>query len=480
MTNKATKLELLELLEEKEQRKKYNKLKHHFPDSGKFSRDLYQKHINFMQAGINFRQRLFMAGNRTGKTQTGAYEMACHLTGLYPDWWKGRRFDKPIKAWAASYTGPKTADTCQTELYGPYTDPGTGFIPKDLIGDTKTKPGVPNALSYVEVKHVSGGFSSISFKSYDQGVEAYVGTAMDVIWLDEEPKYDIFSECLIRTMTTQGIVYVTFTPDQGLSDTVLSFFENGSIYEGGRGHKYVTTVSWDECPHLEQAEKDMLMETIPLWQRSAKSKGIPSVGAGAIYPVAEEDFVVKPFEIPTYFQVLYGLDVGWNKTAAIWIAKDPSTNTCYVYSEYYRGQAEPPVHSAAIRTRGDWVRGFIDPAANGRSQADGKQLRIQYRDLGLNLRNADNTVEAGIHKCYLGLTTDKLKVFSTCTNLLQEMRLYRRDKDGKIIKENDHACDAMRYAMMSIDYATSEAEELYTRGYDESDYRHTANPITGY
>ncbi len=44
-----------------------------------------------------------------------------------------------------------------------------------------------------------------------------------VIWLDEEPPADVYGECLIRTMTTNGIIMLTFTPLSGMSAVVLQF-----------------------------------------------------------------------------------------------------------------------------------------------------------------------------------------------------------------------------------------------------------------
>lgn len=441
------KVQLLSLLNELEYRKKYNKIKFYLPDEGKFRRELYPKHVSFFNAGKDFPQRIFMAGNRTGKTQAGAAEMTYHLTGLYPSWWQGKRFSKPIRAWAASYTGFKTRDTCQYELLGAYNEPGTGFIPRDrIVGEPKSKPGIPNGVSSVEVRHVSGGISYLEFKSYDQDVKGFVGTELDVIWLDEECPYLIYSECLIRTMTTDGIVYITFTPDKGLSETVLSFYEDGVHYEGGKGFKHSTTVAWDDCPHLDEKAKEMLRQTIPPWQLSAKSKGIPIVGTGAIYPISEDSLIVEPFKIPDYWPRAYGMDTGWSCTAAVWGAWDRDSDTVYLYTEYKVENEKPPVHAAAIKARGEWMSGAADAAA---TNSDGKQYIQQYRELGLNLYLPDKSVEAGIFAVYNRMSSGRLKIFSTLNNWLSEYRLYRRDDNGKIVKKNDHLMDATRYLIMT-------------------------------
>jgi hypothetical protein len=160
--------------------------------------------------------------------------------------------------------------------------------------------------------------------------------------------------------------------------------------------KLVVSATWDDVPHLSAEQKAALWGSIPPYQRDARSKGIPQLGSGAIYPVPESEIVVDPFELPLHWPRGYGLDVGWNRTAAVWGAHDRDADAVYLWSEHYRGQAEPSVHAAAIRARGEWMQGAVDPAARGRGQRDGEQLLQNYIDLGLQLTKADNGVEAGL------------------------------------------------------------------------------------
>lgn len=207
--------------------------------------------------------------------------------------------------------------------------------------------------------------------------------------------------------------------------------------------------TWDDSPHLTQGQKDALWASIPAFQRDARTKGIPQLGSGAIYPIPESEIVVPPFKIPDWFRLSYGLDVGWNRTAAIWSALDPEDDVLYLYSEHYRGHCEPAVHAQAIRARGEWIPGAIDPASHGRSQIDGDNLISMYRALGLHLHKAVNAVEAGIYEVYTRLSSGRLKVFETMVNWRAEFRIYRRDEKGAVVKENDHAMDATRYDVMS-------------------------------
>lgn len=213
--------------------------------------------------------------------------------------------------------------------------------------------------------------------------------------------------------------------------------------------KFLVMATWEDVPHLTRKDKDELWATIPPYQRDARSKGIPALGAGAIYPVPESDIVVADFPLPPHWPRAYGLDVGWNRTAAVWGARDRETDTVYLYSEHYRGEAEPVVHASSIQARGKWMSGAIDPAGKSRSQVDGRQLLQMYRDLGLKIEEAENAVEAGLLRVWLRLSAGKLKVFESLQHWRAEFRLYRRDEKGKVVKQNDHLMDATRYLEMT-------------------------------
>jgi phage terminase large subunit-like protein len=431
------------------ERRKRNAIKRYFPDAGPYRRELYHKHLEFFRAGAERRERAFIAGNRVGKTIAGAYETTCHLTGIYPHWWQGRRFSKPVKVWAAGDTSKTVKEILQAALLGDAGQHGTGMIPGDCITHKTAKAGIADAIDTVWVKHISGASSVLVFKSYDQRREAFQGTAQDLIWLDEECPKSIYTECLTRTMTTNGLVMLTFTPLSGLTEVVKDFLPGGKQSTTGKSRKFVVMCGWEDVPHLDKAAKEELAAEYPPYQRDARMKGTPQLGSGAIYPIAEEDIIVDDFELPAHWPKAYGMDVGWVRTAVVWGALDRDTDTLYLYSEHYRGEGEPPVHVAAIKARGEWIKGVIDPASNGRSQHDGQVLIDSYRALGLDVENADNSVEAGIFNTFTRMATGRLKIFKSLSNLRDEFRIYRRDEKGKIEKEDDHAMDAMRYLVMS-------------------------------
>jgi phage terminase large subunit-like protein len=200
----------------------------------------YAKQQEFHAAGFLHRERLLKAGNQVGKTIAGGAEAAYHLTGKYPTWWNGRRFDRPVAAWAGSETSEVTRDTVQRVLVGPpklESEWGTGLIPGDDLADWSRRQGVADALDGLVVqwhRNVSrdpdgpprwqrAGLSTLGFKSYDQGRTKWQGETLDFVWFDEEPPGEIYTEGLTRTNATDGLVWMTFTPLKGMSEVVFMF-----------------------------------------------------------------------------------------------------------------------------------------------------------------------------------------------------------------------------------------------------------------
>jgi len=189
---------------------------------------------NYMAAGI--------VNHNTGKTTAAGYETACHLTGRYPEWWIGRRFHHPIRAWAAGDYNETTRDIVQKELLGEidWTSgrkgvDGSGVIPREYImqnsGMLTWKAGVADLIDTVKVRHKSGGMSTLGLKSYMQGRKSFQGTRQHLIWFDEEPPQDVYGEALIRTATTGGITMLSFTPLSGHSDVVQGFLPRPDSYD---------------------------------------------------------------------------------------------------------------------------------------------------------------------------------------------------------------------------------------------------------
>lgn len=449
-----------------------SRMSYFYPDEGPLRRELYPKHIRYFEAGGAHRQRAAISGNRTGKSDgLGAYETTVHLTGDYPAWWPGRRFTRPIKAWACGETSKTVREIVQSKLLGIPGNFGTGMIPGDCILRTTPHTGVPDAVDKVEVRHASGGVSVLMFKSYEQGREAFEGDEQDFIWLDEKFPLDVYVECLTRTMTTGGLLSCTFTPTDGLTPGVLQFMPGGRLPTDGIRH--VTVIGWDDCPHLTEAAKAELRATYPAHEIKARTLGIPHMGSGGVFAsVPEESIRWKRTEIPKHWPRICGIDFGWDHpTAAAWIAWDRDADVIYVYDCYRVRQQTPIVHAAAIRSRGPWIPVAWPADGLQTEKGSGIQLSEQYRGAGLNMTSEPArlpetmietetnvsrvSVEAGVMEMLTRMETGRLKIAEELDELWEEYRMYHR-KDGKIVKVNDDIISALRYSVVSLRFASVE------------------------
>ncbi|MHB1260350.1 MAG: terminase large subunit domain-containing protein [Thermoplasmatota archaeon] len=433
----------------------YSKLAEYFPDTGPFRRSLYKKHLEFFEAGRTFAQRLFMAANRVGKTESGAYEVTCHTTGKYPPWWKGRRFDEPGEWWVCGTDSGTTRDTVQKALLGPVSPEGRivggGMLPLgDIIHSTRRPSALPGAIDTVWIRHVNGGHAVINFKSYEQGRKSFEGTSKQGIWCDEEPPEDCYTEMLYRTATTNGVVMVTFTPLQGMSAVVMGFVQPDT--DEAFKYKKMINAGWDDVPHLDPATKAMLIATTPPFQRDARTKGLPQLGSGAVYGFPESELIIPDHALGPHLAHCFGMDAGGGAkpTAAVWLADERTAGgRVTLYAEYKRESPEVAIHLAAMKAKGDWIPGVGDAAALIVTEHDAEQLVKVYQRGGLDLVLADKAVETGVQAVWELISAGRFKVFASCTGWLREFRMYQRDEKGRIKKVNDHLQDSTRYAVNS-------------------------------
>lgn len=227
---------LSELTQELDHARRTNFIDTLFPPTGPLRRELYKKHMEFFAAGKLERERAFMAANRVGKSSSGGgYETVLHLTGEYPQWWNGRRFDRPVRAWVGGDTNETLKEIVQPIIFGPDAAQGTGLIRAPLIERLVNRRGSADAVESARIRHVSGGSSTVLFKSYEQGRKSFQGAKIDLCWLDEEPPIAIYSECLLRLAATTpdahdwGTMMVTFTPLLGLSEVALHFMAGTAL-----------------------------------------------------------------------------------------------------------------------------------------------------------------------------------------------------------------------------------------------------------
>ncbi|QEL19331.1 hypothetical protein PX52LOC_06399 [Limnoglobus roseus] len=398
-----------------------------------------------------------MAGNQLGKTIAGGNEEAIHATGLYPDWWTGKRWEDPTKSWVAGVTGESTRDNPQRILLGERGAFGTGAIPKRCILDYASARGIPGLVDTVQVKHVSGGTSYIAFKSYEKGREKWQGETLHRVWFDEEPPLDIYIEGLTRTNATSGIVTVTFTPLLGMSDTVLRFIGDGEAKAPGT---HVTNMTIDDAEHYSPEQRAAIVASYPPHEREARAKGVPILGSGRVFPISEESIRIDPITIPAHWAQIGALDFGWDHpTAGVRLCYDRDADCIYVTHTHRLKEATPVIHAATLKSWGDWLPWAWPHDGLQHDKGSGEQLAAQYKAQGLNMLHeratfpdGSNGVEAGIMEMLDRMQTGRLKVFSTLTEWFEEFRMYHR-KDGLIVKERDDLMAATRYGVMMLRYA---------------------------
>ncbi len=413
-------------------------------------------------------ERMLCAANRVGKTMSAAAEVTYHLTGDYPDWWEGKRFDKPVLVWTGSPTNETSRDIVQAELLGGVGEKlGTGAVPKSkIVGQPTTRQaGVKNVVESFSVRHKSGGLSTCSMKTYEMGWQKFQGTAPHVVWLDEEPDdYMIYSECQTRILTTRGIILVTFTPLLGMTELVQHF------HDGGDGI-YIKNATWDDAPHLSEADKKRLSASYRDHERDARTQGIPMMGEGAVFPISDKDIKIEPFEIPKHWARIKGCDFGLDHPAAgVELAWDRDQDIVYVI-DCYKKEGEHPAYHAAWFKKGAHAR--VIPVAwphdgLNREKTGSSKIAFAYRDHGANMMSKSARYPKGVgEKVDKGgaqplwpviddllerMRSGRFKVFSHLAPWFEEKRGYYR-KDGRLSTKRDDILKATFYALMMLRYA---------------------------
>lgn len=459
--------EMAELLQQIEEYEKYNKIAYFKP---------YPYQLKMFNAGTQHKARFACLANRCGKTFAGAMEMSYHLTGLYPEWWEGKRFDRPIKAWAIGITTDSTRKVMQLELMGTISAKeanaiGSGSIPRACIGlDTMERDG--DIIRVVRVMHVSGEESILEFRSTQSGTSVLMGTSQDFIWLDEESPHnslEIFTQCSTRTATTNGLVLITATPENGLSALIQMFYDRKGLF--------IFHAGWDEVPHLSEETKKALLETYPEWEVEMRCKGIPSKGSGAIFQV-EDSFISAPELRPmAHWPIIAGIDFGRSRdpSTIVYAAKDPSTEIVYLFNEEYLDKDRSPENMARVILSSEYPEiPVIGPHDTNAVTTDGgnETRGVIMREHGVNLlgttfsnpQELQNQI-TNIHKKHMGkegglawmahmMKQGKLKVCANLSYFFKEKQSYFYiTKGGKTVPKDgdDHIIDAARLAVLSID-----------------------------
>jgi len=288
-----------------------------------------------------------------------------------------------------------------------------------------------------------------------------MGFSADFVWLDEEPSQEVYSQALRSIVDRGGIVSMTFTPENGVTEVVRQYQE--SLQDG----QFLMNATWDDAPHITEAVKEQILAALPPHERKMRSLGTPTLGSGMVYPVAEEEITCEAFDLPEHWPRIAGIDFGWDHpTAWVAMAWDRDSDTIYIYDVYTKSNEVPSIHASNIARRG----GKLVPTAwphdgLNTDKTSGQTIRAMYVDEGMDMlsekfqnpptpdgKPSGNGVEAGIMDGLMRMQSGRLKVFSHLDEWFQEYRGYYR-KDGKINKFRDDLMDASRYAWMSLRFA---------------------------
>lgn len=465
-TTHDDKLELMDLVKQRNEYRKYNALDYYIP---------HEWQRKYLDAGKHHRYRFISCANRLGKTLSACYEVAMHATGKYPGWWNGKRFYHPIEIWEVGITADSTRTALQKNLIGSdnvkgdcstLDSLGTGTIPRDcIIVDSFQKDGA--RLESFRVKHYdrNGVYdvdSTISFKSCSQGVESLRGATLHICHLDETPPkdaLDYYGELHARVRTTKGIVLVTASPEDGLSPLIEKFINSDAKEE-----YYQEAGIYDSPLYTDEEREQMILET-PEYLRPAKLFGSPKAASGAVFPFNFDSMVLEqPFAIPDDWLHVAGIDLGWSDpTVCTWIAMSPE-KVFYVYDTYSDKEQVPAIHAQAIKARGKIP--LILPHDSLKKEAGtGEALFKMYKELlpdhvqnetFYNFKSPitgaiNNKRRDGFDLMRTIMREGRLKFFPTCTETIRQLKNYRAVNGRVQEKGGDDYVDSLRYALLSCE-----------------------------
>jgi len=437
----------------------------------------HEKQRKFLEAPTY--TSLLSAGNGFGKTKLGCHIVARHALGSYPDDWNGRKFNRAISIWIAAPKYETIQRVIIPYLFG--NENVLGMIPASYI---LKENRIGSLLKGVQIRHSSGGVSSLLFKSYKSPASEFESEKVDLILLDEPPPIRTYTACVSRLRDDgrgQGIMIITATPvgESGMSSNIPFFLDYMQRYneetkeqefippETPYEGKFYMHGSWDDSPHLTEDTKNFLRSAIPAHELQAREKGIPSFHAGLVHPVPEKEFVINPIPIPNHWAKICGMDIGWDHpTTVVFLAKDRDSGKIYLYSEYKKSYLNVAQHVTNLSALGvNKIPTFCDPSGRQTDKESGRRLIDSYRQAGLNLIPSRYAKEFAVTEINKMLAEGDFKVFSTCRSWLSEYRLYARDGKGKILKGNDDLMDATQFAVLELGKARTEHEHSLHQNY---------------
>jgi phage terminase large subunit-like protein len=471
----------------------------------------YPKQMEFINAGTTHQERMLSAGNQVGKSDAGAYEVSRHLTGIYPAWWKGLRFDQntgPCDCWVGGPSGLAVRDGPQKKLFG---EPGmsdllgTGFIPKEsIVGEPSSGRSATGGIDTAHIKHISGAISPVSFKTYEQDRRHWQGATKKFIWFDEEPPEEIFTEGLARLAATGGSFILTFTPLMGFTEVVKRFLECPAEL---RHRRFFIQMALTDAAHMTPDKIEATLSMYPRHEWAARRDGNPHFAGGRIFSADPTDLMEDAFDLggsftgvsrqlPAYWPRLWAIDLkhsGGESTAsnahafaAVLLAWDRDEDTTHILTGFKTTEGLMLTHAHRMKEIAANVP-VAWPHDGNVKDFSGETIAALYRSkLGLNMLGKHATfpdggysTEAGILGMEQAMRTGHWKVNREFRDFFNEYGLYHRDKHGLIVKANDDIMSACRVGWMARRFAKEVplGSKLQPRRRVEEEGR--LNPFTG-
>jgi phage terminase large subunit-like protein len=423
----------------------------------------YKSQLAFFAAGSSgVHQRLLYGGSQSGKTTCLAAECSFHCTGAYPPWWRGKRFNKPIRCWVVGESVVLVRDTTQRQLCGG-TDFGSGTIPLESFSKKPVMvPGGTGAIDTIFVTHATDGkidgTSTLTFKTFEMRRERLQAETVDLIWIDERPDEQIYSELLARTSAVDGHLIVSYTPigDGAAAGVTYRFLVEPS------SDRQPFRISSSEAKHITAERRAELASEYSEVEKETRLEGTPQLGAGPIFPIELLPSIITTFNpdnLPSWARHVVGIDFGIaGGFAAVLIAWAHDTGDIWVIDSFLMQHSSALYHTQRIHSMCRGLRIPISYPHDGhvRDLGSGLALAAQYKNFGANMlpKHAtnhgtnENKVEPGLQEIRELMFCGKLHIAGHNTELIEQMRTYHRDQDFRVVKERDHLIDAMRYAIM--------------------------------
>lgn len=401
-----------------------------------------QRHFHSSEA----QGKLYIGGNRSGKSVGGVVEDIWWLTGKHPF---RRTPPPPVRGRLVCVDFPNGWEKIIKPILAQWIPP-SALIDGSWESSWESRPRRLNLAN--------GSFLEIM--SYEQDTNNFAGASRHFVHFDEEPPKTIWQENRMRLMDTGGSWWITMTPVEGMTWVYDDLYEKQACE--------IIEVDVEENPYLSPVEIETALTGLDDQERAARKSGKFVQIGGLIFKNFNPSLHVLPklLDIPHGSVVTKGMDHGYNNpTAVLWHLVTPN-NTVVTFKEHYRSEWTIGQHAGQIKKiehdiKYGTIRGYCDPAMKQRNALNGNSVILEYRKVGIPLIPSNNDVKAGLSRMLGYQNSGRWFITEDCPNLIREMRRYRwKTRESKKLQEkhgnydephkkDDHAVDACRYFFMS-------------------------------